>query len=90
MNTGPPFTPESALGEVSRNNKVKGNMKKVNALILPVGEVWAKVELDEDASSVTEPTQRLKKTHWCMAFVSQAGHALSQYYHWLQRTDKPW
>ena len=65
-------------------------MKKVNPLILPVGGVWAKVELDEDVSSVAERTQRLEKTHWCMAFVSRAGHAFAQYYHWLQRTDKPW
>jgi hypothetical protein len=24
------------------------------------------------------------------AFVARAGRALSQYYLWLQRTDKPW
>ena len=52
--------------------------------------VWAKVEPAEDVSSVREPTQRLKKTHWCMVFVSRARRALSHYYYWLQRTDKPW
>ena len=85
----------------------KGNMKKVNPLILPAGSglpptpiaahpssrpegVGVKGKLDEDVSSVTKPTRRLKKTHWCMAFVSRAGHVLSQYYYWLQRADKPW
>jgi hypothetical protein len=34
--TGPPFTRESALAKVSRDNKVKGKMKKVNPLNLPV------------------------------------------------------
>ena len=35
-----------------------------------------------------KPAQGLKKTQRCMAFVSGAGRALSQYYDWLQRTEE--
>ena len=52
--------------------------------------VLAKVEAGEEVCNDRDPECSLKKSLWCRAFVSSAARALSQYYLWLQRTDKPW
>ena len=52
--------------------------------------VLAKVEAGEDVCQGRKSAYRLKKSVRFIGFVSRAGRALSQYYLWLQRTDKPW
>jgi hypothetical protein len=71
-------------------------MKKVTALNLPVGGCLPPTptaSLPGTPGRVltkVKPAQRLKKTRPYIAFFAGAGRALSQYYDWLRRTDKPW
>jgi hypothetical protein len=37
-----------------------------------------------------EAKYRLKESLWCAALYSKVARALSEYYLWLQRTDRPW
>ena len=48
--------------------------------------VFTKVE----ACNGRETSYCRKKSLGSLTFVSRAARALSQYYRWLQRTDKPW
>jgi hypothetical protein len=52
--------------------------------------VLAKIEALEEVCNGREPESGLKRSLPCVGFVSRAARALSQYYLWLQRTDKPW
>jgi hypothetical protein len=52
--------------------------------------VLAKIEALEDVRNAREPEYGPKNSLRCVGFVSRAARALSQYYLWLQRTDKPW
>jgi hypothetical protein len=43
-----------------------------------------------EACNGRETAHCRKKSLGSLTFVSRAARALSQYYRWLQRTDKPW
>jgi hypothetical protein len=71
-------------------------MKKVTARNLPVGGYLTPTPtaslpgIPERVLTKVQPVQRRKNIQRWIAFISDAGRALSQYYDWLRRTDKPW
>jgi hypothetical protein len=71
-------------------------MKKVTALNLSVGgsvpltRTASLLEIPKRVLTKVEPVPRGTSTQRCIAFVRDARRALSQYYDWLKRTDKPW
>jgi len=71
-------------------------MKKVTALNLPVGgwvpltRTASLLETPKRVLTNVEPLPRRTITQRCIAFLRDTRRALSQYYNWLQRTDKPW
>ena len=54
------------------------------------GIALAKAEAVLDVRNFRDSARHQKKSFAGIAFVAHAARALSQYYSWLQKAEKPW